>query len=214
MLVPVTLPARPIAAAVFVLLALATLGLVTSPLLLGDGYSIVTNSVSEAAAQQTPGSWAGRFTLLLSGLAVLLTALLRFRLWGWVATTALTAFGVMWMLTAVFSTRSWVAGTPFHETEDALHSAFASGMAIIVVGAVAIMFRRASTTADRWWALGLLAVASVLPLAGVLWPEWTGVSQRAMFLLTYVWLGREVDRARLRGDRSLSRSHLHARSRD
>jgi len=105
MLVPVTLPARPIAAAVFALLALATIGLVASPLLLGYGYSIVSNSVSEAAAQHTPGSWAGRPTLLFSGLAVLLTALLRFRLWGWVTTTALTAFGVMWMLTAVVSTR-------------------------------------------------------------------------------------------------------------
>lgn len=189
-----TIPPRPIAAAVIALLALTTLGLIASPLLLGDGYSIVSNSVSEAAAQQTPGSWAGRLTLLLSGLAVLLTALLRFRSWGWVATTALTAFGVMWMLTAVFSTRSWVAGTPFDETEDALHSAFASGMAIIVVGAVAIMLRRPSSTADRWWALGLLVVASVLPLAGMLWSEWSGVLQRAMFVLTYVWLARESRR--------------------
>lgn len=187
-----TLPARPLAAAVIALLALATLGLVALPLLLADGYSIVSNSVSEAAAQQTPGSWAGRLALLLSGLAVLLTALLRLRTWGWVATTAITAFGVMWMLTAVFSTRSWVAGTPFDETEDALHSVFASGMAIIVVGGVAIMLRRASSAADRWWALGLLVVASVLPLAGVLWTEWAGVFQRAMFLLTYVWLGREA----------------------
>lgn len=195
MLDPVTLPARPIAAAVIGLLALAALGLVASPLLLGDGYSIISNSVSESAAQQTPGSWAGRFTLLLSGLAVLLTALLRFRSWGWVATTALTAFGVMWMLTAVFSTRSWVAGTPFDVTEDALHSAFASGMAIIVVGAVAIMFRRASSAADRWWALGLLVVASALPLAGVLWPEWAGVFQRAMFLLTYAWLVRQIQQS-------------------
>lgn len=116
---------------------------------LGDGYLIVSNPVSEAAAQQTPGSWAARLTLLLSDLAVLLTALLRFRSWCWVATTAITAFGVMWMLTAVFLNRSRVDGTPFAETEDALHSVFASGMAIIVVGASAIMFRRASSTADR-----------------------------------------------------------------
>lgn len=65
-------------------------------------------------------------------------------------------------------------------------------MAIIVVGAVAIMFRRASSTADRWWALGLVVVASVLPLADLLWPEWAGVFQRGMFLLTYSWLFREL----------------------
>lgn len=147
---------------------------------------------SETAAQPTPGSWAARLTLLLSGLAVLLTTLLRFRSWGFVATTALTAFGVMWMLTAVFSTRSWVAGAPFDEVEDALHSVFATGMAILVVGAVAIMVRRVSSGADRWWALGLLVVASVLPFAEVLWPGLSGVFQRAMVLLTYARLARNV----------------------
>lgn len=102
---------------------------------------------------------------------MLLTALLRFGSWGWVATTALTAFGVMWMLTAVFSTRPWVAGTPYDKTEDAMHPVFASGMVIILVGAVAILIRRASSSGDRRWARGLLVAASVLPLAGVLWAE-------------------------------------------
>jgi hypothetical protein len=166
--------------------------IVVAPLLLGEQYNWVERSVSESAAQQTTGAWLGRLTLLLSGLATLVVCVTRARVWGAVATTAFALFGFLWALTAIYSTRSWMDGVPFNQREDALHSVFASAMAIICLGALVLVIRgRYASPAWRAATVGLVVAATLLPLGAVLVPECAGVFQRGMFFWTYFWLIRE-----------------------
>lgn len=176
-----------------VLLVASAVGVFLAPLVLDASYSPVANSISESAAQQTDGAWLARFALAFAGLGVLTTVQVKARRWPTVTALAYGLFGVFWIFTAVFSMRSWIAGAPFEPVEDALHSFFASAMAVVVVGALA----RAATS----WkararvavpALVLASASTLLPLGGLLWPEVAGVFQRAMFLVAYVYFAFEA----------------------
>ncbi len=183
----------PLSIAAIVGFGAATVAIIVAPLVLGGGYDWITRSVSESAAQQTEGAWLGRLSLVLSGLSTLAVCVVRARVWGAAATTAFALFGFMWALTAVYSARSWVNGVPYDRLEDAVHSILATGMAIICLGAlVLVVWGRYASRAWRLATVGLLAAATLLPLAAVLVPEFAGVFQRVMFLWTYFWFIRET----------------------
>ena len=162
--------------------------MVLAPLMLDASYSPVANSISESAAQLTDGAWLARFALAFAGMGVLATVQVKARRWPAATIIAYGLFGAFWILTAVFSMRSWIAGAPFEPVEDALHSFFASAMGVVVVGALA----RASTSwkgRSRIAVLALLltSASTLLPLAGLLCPDAAGLFQRAMFLVAYVY---------------------------
>jgi len=175
------------------LFALSVALIAIAPALLDGSYSPLANSISEAAAQQTTGAWAARLALLLSGLGVVLACIVRASHWGVVPTAAYALFGLFWMLTAVFSTRSWLDATAFDEFENTLHSVFATAMAVIIVGALVLLAtNRTMSVRWRWATWGLVVAATLLPLFGVLVPEFLGVSQRLMFAAAYAWFGVEL----------------------
>lgn len=173
--------------------ASAACAILFAPILVGADYDWVSRSVSESAAQQTPGSWLARLGLTLSGLAVLLVCIARARHWGVLATVAMTLFGLSWLLTAVYSTESWRPDTPRDPSESALHSVFATAMAVVNVGAVILLVRRRVKT--RVWQVataGLVVAATLLPLAALLLPSVGGLFQRLMFAYAYAWFAREA----------------------
>ncbi|GLI29134.1 hypothetical protein ARHIZOSPH14_33760 [Agromyces rhizosphaerae] len=184
---------RPVAILAIAGFIAAALAMLTAPLLLGEGYDWVERSVSESAAQQTTDAWLGRLGLLLSGLAVLLVCIVRARVWGVVATIAFALFGLFWMLTAVYSTESWIASVPREPLENTLHSVFATAMAVICVGALVLVIRGGyASTRWRIATAGLIAAASLLPLAAVVLPAFGGLLQRTMFVVAYAWFVREA----------------------
>lgn len=70
----------------------------------------------------------------------------------------------MWMLTAIFSTRSWIDEVPFNQLETTLHSVFASAMAIICLGALVLVIQgRYTSVARRITTVGLIMAATLLP---------------------------------------------------
>lgn len=181
---------RTFAIAIFLL---ATIGVLFTPLAMDSGYSWLQNSISETGGQGVTNAWLGRWTLLLSGTGVLLVTALRRRTWNHTATVAMVLFGIMWILTGFFSTKSWVQDVPFDETESLTHSFLASAMAIVVLGALSLAFRTSNTARrDRALALLLAFAATFLPLASLLVPDLAGLFQRIMFLYTYFWFIREV----------------------
>lgn len=175
------------------LIVASAVGVVLAPQVLDASYSPVANSISESAAQLTGGAWLARFALAFAGLGVLTTVQVKARRWPATTTIAYGLFGAFWILTAVFSMRSWIAGAPFEPVEDALHSFFASAMAVVVVGALA----RAATSWKGRSRVAVLALvwasaSTLLPLAGLLWPDVAGLFQRAMFLVAYVYFAFEA----------------------
>ncbi len=107
---------------------------------------------------------------------------------------------------ATFSLRSWQSGVPFDRTEDLLHSVAATAMGFAFALGV---------TASAWWpgrptrfrVLDVVAIAAsvVLPLAMSASTDYTGVLQRAMFAIAYLWYLREAveaTRTSVAGDRA------------
>ena len=174
-------------------LILAALGVLFTPFAMDSGYSWLRNSISETGGQEVTNALLGRSTLFLSGLGVLLVTVLKRRIWNRTATISMALFGLMWCLTAFFSTKSWVQGVPFNEAESITHSVLASAMAIVVLGALAVGFRRSTVSKmDRILGFVLALAATFLPLASLLVPDLAGLFQRIMFLYTYFWFIREA----------------------
>lgn len=104
-----------------------------------------------------------------------------------------TAFGVLMVGAAVFSSKPWLPELPFDPVEDWLHSFAASAMGIAFALGITL----------RWWKrpwqskmrlLDMIAVAAsvVIPLSMSFLPAWQGLLQRTMFGAAYLWYGLEL----------------------
>jgi len=172
---------------------IAALCVLIAPVFLHDGYSALSNSISESAAQNVPAAWIGRAALFASGLGVLGTVILKLSTWSRITNISFITFATLWIVSSIFSTKSWVAGTPFNAVENAIHSYAASTMAIVVLGALVLAFTKKSVSrTERVLALALAAAATFLPLASFLAPEFGGLFQRLMFFYTYFWFIRQA----------------------
>ena len=169
-------------------LALSALALALAPLLMPDSYSWIANTTSDSAAQGVSGAWLARLGLGAFGLAVLAIA------WShpsWVpaARFAHIGFGILLTVTAVASTRPWVAGTPFDAAEDQIHSiaatamgfAFAFGILAVVLG------DRRSGRPIRPLDIVAIVASIAIPLSMTALPELAGILQRLMFAVAYIW---------------------------
>lgn len=173
--------------------AIAVIGILVAPVFLHDGYSVLRNSISESAAQNVPTAWIARTALFASGVGVVAVVILKSSTWSRTTNFAFTAFGTLWIVSSLFSTKSWIVGTPFNAVENAIHSYAASGMAIVVLGAIVIGFTKQPVSlVDRLLALALASAATLFPLASVLAPEFGGLFQRVMFFYTYLWFGLQA----------------------
>jgi hypothetical protein len=188
---------RPVrAVAVVAGLAISAAALATAPALLPAGYSWISRTISESAAQGLAGGWLGRLGFLLFGLSVLLLADVCRRDWGPWGTALHAAFGVLMTAVAAFSHQPWQAGVPFDRTEDLLHSIAATGMGLaFAAGVVAVVLERARRR-RRLGFLDVMAVAAsvAIPLAMSAAPSADGLLQRLMFGVAYAWYVTEAVR--------------------
>jgi hypothetical protein len=213
MSVPIA-PARPLrtsgAAVVLAGLAASAVALATAPALMPPGYSWVSQTTSETAAQGVQGAWLARLGFVLLGLSVILLATICRRRWGSWATALHAGFGALLIAAAVFSHRPWMAGEDFDRVEDALHSVAATAMGFaFAIGVVVTALRR--SRGDIWpRAIDIMAVAAsvAIPLGMAARPDVEGVLQRLMFVVAYAWYAVEAVRAtrdrRPNGSRSRS----------
>jgi hypothetical protein len=184
--------------------------LAAAPALMPPGYSWVSHTTSESAAQGVDGAWLARTGFVLFGLSVILLATSRWQRWGSWATALHAGFGALLVAAAVFSHRPWVAGEDFDHVEDVLHSVAATAMGFVFVGGV-VVTALGRSRGDTWpRALDIMAVASsvAIPLGMAAQPDIDGVLQRLMFVVAYAWYGAEAVRAtrdrRPNGSRSRS----------
>jgi hypothetical protein len=181
-------------AAVTIVLLAALAALALAPLLMPDSYSVLGHSVSESAAQGVDGAWLARLGFLLFGFAVLSLAFTPGSTWGRWGRRAHAGFGVSMIAAAVFSHGPW-DGSAFDEVEDLLHSAASFGVGLFfTVGVVLVAVRRVDA---RGWLRIIdgvaLAAALVIPLLMANVDE-SGLVQRIMFLVAFLWYGLETVR--------------------
>ena len=190
------------AVAVLVGLAASAATTLLAPVLVPDGYSWISRTTSEAAAQGISGAWLGRAGFLLFGLSVLLLADVRRQSWGPWGSGLHVAFGACMTAAAAFSHRPWLSGVAFDPTEDFLHSLAATAMGFAFAGGVVAVALRMSRFPTPSGVLDVVAVAAsvVLPIAMTAVPAVDGLLQRLMFAVAYAWYAAEAVRA-LRPDR-------------
>jgi hypothetical protein len=178
-------------------LAVSALMLGLAPLLMPASYSWVAHTTSESAAQGVPGAWLARGGFLCFGAAVVVIAYVARGRWGPWAVGLHAAFGLLMVAAGIFSARPWDGHAPFSQLEDLLHSVAATAMGFAFAVGVTVLALQRWRRDGGWRVVDLTAVtASVaLPLAMVGAPDLAGVLQRAMFLVAYVWYGREAIRS-------------------
>lgn len=165
-----------------------------APLLMPDSYSWLVNTTSESAAQRLTGAWLARLGFLLFGLGVLWVSSLAASGWGRWGQLLHSSFGVFMLATAAFSHSPFEPGVAFDRTEDSLHSVSATAMGFaFAFGVIAVALRRRRPALGRR-VFDVVAVASsvFIPLGMATLTEYSGLLQRTMFLIAYVWYAIEA----------------------
>jgi len=183
-----------LAFAVFPLLAISAVLLLVAVSVMPPDYSWLTHSISESAAQGQLHAWVARLSFLCFGVAVLLLAMAMRAIWPRVTYWCALIFAGSMAGVASFSHAPWQAATEVDVIEDFLHSLFASGMGFaFVIGVVARLVQRGSS-GQPFRALDAVALLAATATPVVLASEasFGGLVQRAMFLVSYIWFGREA----------------------
>jgi hypothetical protein len=185
---------RNTAIGVLFLLALSALALLLAPSLMPEGYSWITHTTSESAAQNLEGAWLARLGFLLFGLAVVWLATECRSSWARGAVWMHLAFGVFMLSTAAFSHQPWLDGVPFDTFEDQLHSftATAMGFAFSLSVFVRLVQRKMQKQPGVLFDILALLSATFIPMTMMFQPDIAGVVQRLMFGISYAWYAKET----------------------
>jgi hypothetical protein len=170
-------------------LAASAVALGVAPMLMPHGYSWISGTISESAAQGVDGAWVARLGFLLFGLSVLALVLWKAPSWGPVAAGFHAAFGAFMVAVAAFSHANPFGGRS-DATEDLLHSIAASGMGFAF--ALGVVARQVHQRRARAFDIVAVAASIVIPVSMLLWPEADGAVQRLMFAISYLWYGAEA----------------------
>ncbi len=165
-----------------VLLFVAAAGF--GPLYTVAGYSVLSNVISELAAQNTPRNAIMASAFVLTGALVALDGLRPLRRPAW----PFVAFGLAFAAAGVFGHKPIDAGVPYVEWVDRAHSMLAtvSGLALTLGFGWQAALR--GPWALRLVAGGLALACLGLPLLMLAQPQVQGAIQRVMYLLVFGWL--------------------------
>jgi hypothetical protein len=175
-------------------LGISAAALLAAPAWMPPGYSWISHTTSQSAAQALEFAWIARLGFVALGLAVIGLVSLERGTWSRLAVWLHSIFGVCMIATAAFSHRPWIDGVPFDATEDFLHSIAASAVGFaFAFGVVACTLEHASRSRSVRAVDVVAVIASVvLPLLMAAQPQIAGLLQRAMFGVAYLWYAREA----------------------
>ena len=165
---------------VLAFVAAAALG----PLYTAPGYSVLSNVISELAAQNTPRNAIMVVAFLLLGGAVALDGLQPAR----APRMPFVVFGLAFAAAGLFGHKPITPGVPYLAWVDTVHSQLATVSGI----ALTVGFGWQAALRGPWsqrLLAGVLALAFMgLPLLMLALPAWQGAVQRVMYLLVFGWL--------------------------
>ena len=179
---------------ILVLLLFSLVCLLFAPLVMPEDYHWVSNPISESAAQGLHGAWLARLGLAIYGLAAIWLSVSLHGRWGIGARYCHLFFGVFMVFAATFSIRPWDQAASFDPTEDILHSFVATAMGFAYTLGVLLVFlqRPRAEFGARMFDIAAAVVTTVFPLLMLAMPEVHGFIQRIMFLVSYIWYGKEA----------------------
>lgn len=157
------------------------------PLFSADGYSVIKHTTSELGAQNTPNSWVMNITFILLGVICIGESLINLHKYRF-HQIILILFGIGLILSGLFKHMPIDHEISYSLREDELHSMASSlgGMSftIFVFSSIFMLNKRG----NRYVALAVGIVISILSLAIFKFPDYAGLSQRLIFILSFAWL--------------------------
>lgn len=166
------------------------------PFFSAESYSILKNTTSELGAQNTPNAWIMNVTFILVGASSILEAWLHLHKF-WFHKILLSVFGLSLIFVGIFHHAPIAEGVMFDVQQDNLHSIFAS-----IVGLSFTIFAIASAfieTEGKHRVIDIVVgvTATLLSLLMLLLPDYAGIWQRVMFILSFSWLITMLERIRV-----------------
>ena len=149
-----------------------------------EGYSLLSNTTSHLGAQGSPNAWLMNLVFVCLGLmAALTTYTTRIRFHQVMG----AIFGLSLVMTAFFQHAPLVPGIPVNQLHDMWHSVFASstGFSFTILAAGHAFL---SQNRQRYVALFMAVIATVIPLGMMAFPAYMGLFQRLMFISAFGWL--------------------------
>ena len=168
----------------FAILVLFILVSTILPFFSFEGYSIVSNTTSHLGAQGSPHAWIMNMTFIILGVrSIQFTSRnseITIAIFGFV-------FGLSLMLTGVFRNAPLIEGISIDALSDTMHFIFATttGFSFTLM-AFASFFT--TKTKQRWIALLLVVIATIVPLTMMVYPSIMGIAQRFMFISSFTWI--------------------------
>ena len=158
-------------------------------------YFWTQNTVSDLAAQGLKHQWIMQTGFIGFGLLINLAYLQKFRITHTIpfADVMIMLYGLSVLLTGFFSTAPFLSGVPYSAQESSLHSLFATTAGICFTAGILLRLMAAPTATERWLhaVFLLLVIAASLGFGlaenGTL-PLGKGILQRALYLVSFVWL--------------------------
>jgi len=168
---------------VYILLLLAAFVL---PYFSAEGYNGVQHSLSELGAQNAPNGWMMNavFILLSIATAWLGTRVLR-RFW---FPFYLLCFFVISLGLTAFYHHAPITETLYLERTHVMHSIFSTITGVVFSVYCAAMVITLQRRLDKALAFFMLCLAVGLSLLIVVFPDFTGVFQRVLFITAFGWI--------------------------
>lgn len=152
-----------------------------------ESYSILNNTTSHLAAQNTPNAWIMNFVFILLGVATIIEGWKLLNKY-WFHKSILTVLGLSLIFTAIFQHAPIELNIPFNIREDELHSLFATicGWSFVTF-AVSTAFIEI-TILRKVLAIAAAAIALILSILMFSVTDYMGVWQRMIFIFSFAWL--------------------------
>ena len=152
-----------------------------------ESYSILKNTTSHLAAQNTPNAWIMNVLFWFLGISTIIEGWHYLNKY-WVHKGILTVFGLSLIFTAIFQHAPIEPNIPFNIREDELHSLFATicGWSFVSF-AVSTAFTE-STKLRKVIAIAAGAIALIFSILMFSVTDYMGVFQRMIFIFSFAWL--------------------------
>ena len=152
-----------------------------------EGYLLFKNTTSQLGAQSTPNAWIMNLTFFLLGTASIIEGWRHLKNY-YFQKILITIFGLGLMFTAYFHHAPIIDGIPYSIFEDKMHSIFASivGFSFTIFAISVAFIEKEIQKRILAFLTGLIATGLSLLMFNV--PDYAGLWQRLIFILSFAWL--------------------------
>ena len=149
-----------------------------------EGYSTVSNLISQLGAQQTQNNWVMVIGFLALGCGIIADSIRRFSR----RVLPFTFFGLFMALAGIFAHKPLPPVIEYNEFAHQAHSVLATLAGISITVGLLWYAAAAASIRSRITGITLAVLCFALPLCMLVFPDFQGLIQRFMYLLIFSWL--------------------------